>query len=88
MMHPRAARATVLATFFILAASAATAQSLTLKTVDFESASVGRPMKYNILLPRSYENIDAPISIGHLMSAQYEVMQRALGQRPFGRQSS
>ena len=25
-------------------------------------------------------------SIGHIMSVQYEVMQRALGQRPFGRQ--
>ncbi len=24
-------------------------------------------------------------SIGHIMSVQYEVMQRALGQRPFGR---
>src|SRR5687767_2859068 len=55
MTHPRAARATVLATLFILAASAVTAQSLTLKTVDFESASVGRPMRYNIVLPGSYE---------------------------------
>jgi S-formylglutathione hydrolase FrmB len=27
-------------------------------------------------------------SIGHLMSVQYEVMQRALGQRPFGRRSA
>ncbi|MCY4508370.1 MAG: hypothetical protein OXG35_15650, partial [Acidobacteria bacterium] len=24
-------------------------------------------------------------AIGHIMSVQYEVMQRALGQRPFGR---
>jgi hypothetical protein len=24
-------------------------------------------------------------SVGHIMAAQYEVMQRALGQRPFGR---
>ena len=27
-------------------------------------------------------------SIGHIMSVQYEVMQRALGQRPYGRRSS
>jgi S-formylglutathione hydrolase FrmB len=38
-----------------LAASAAEAQNLALKTVAFDSPAVGRTMKYNILLPRDYD---------------------------------
>jgi S-formylglutathione hydrolase FrmB len=55
MMPSRAARATVLTFVLLLAATAATAQTPALKTVDFESASVGRPMRYNIVLPRDYD---------------------------------
>ena len=49
-------RGAILAILFTLAASAASAQALALKTVEFSSPAVGRTMKYNILLPRDYES--------------------------------
>ena len=49
-------RAAVLVFLFAAVASAAMAQSLVLKTVEFESPAVARTMKYNILLPRDYES--------------------------------
>jgi S-formylglutathione hydrolase FrmB len=41
--------------FWLLAATAAPAQPLPVKTVEFASEAVGRKMKYNIVLPAGYE---------------------------------
>jgi S-formylglutathione hydrolase FrmB len=49
-------RGAALVVLFLLAASAAAAQGLALKTVEFSSPAVGRTMKYNILLPQGYES--------------------------------
>lgn len=54
-MTLRSARVPVLAILLTLAAGAAAAQSLDLKTVEYTSAAVGRTLKYNIVLPRNYE---------------------------------
>jgi S-formylglutathione hydrolase FrmB len=40
---------------WLLAPAAALAQALPVKTVEFTSAAVGRKMKYNIVLPASYD---------------------------------
>ena len=48
-------RVAIVALLLTLAASAAWAQGLALKTVEFSSPAVGRTMKYNILLPQDYE---------------------------------
>jgi S-formylglutathione hydrolase FrmB len=55
MLKP-STRGAVLAVLFTLAASAASAQALAIKTVEFSSPAVGRTMKYNIVLPRGYES--------------------------------
>ena len=52
-------RARSLGIAFILTvalAATAAAQALDLRTVEFNSPAVGRTMKYNILLPRSYDS--------------------------------
>jgi len=41
--------------YWLLAPEAALAQPLPVKTVEFASESVGRKMKYNIVLPAKYE---------------------------------
>ncbi len=55
-MTKRVLRTTVLVFVFAAVATAAMAQSLDLRTVEFESPAVQRTMKYNILLPRDYES--------------------------------
>ena len=45
----------VLVVVMLVTASVGTAQELELQTVEFESPAVDRMMKYNILLPRDYE---------------------------------
>ena len=56
-MHTRSARVLVfvLVAFITSLAFGAAAQELDLKTIEFHSASVDRATKYNILLPRGYE---------------------------------
>jgi S-formylglutathione hydrolase FrmB len=46
----------VLVAALLAVASLAVAQDLPLKTVEFNSPSVGRTLKYNIVLPRGYES--------------------------------
>jgi len=53
-MTKRILRMVVLVVLFAAVAAAAMAQSLELRTVEFESPVVGRTMKYKILLPRDY----------------------------------
>ena len=48
-------RVAIVALFLVLAAAAASAQGLALKTVEFTSPAVGRTMKYNIVLPKDYD---------------------------------
>ena len=55
-MTKRILRAVGLVFLFAAVASATMAQSLELKTIEFESPAVARTMKYNILLPRDYES--------------------------------
>src|SRR5262245_58751543 len=43
------------AALWLLLPGAAAAQPLPVKTVEFDSPSVGRKMKYNIVLPARYE---------------------------------
>ena len=52
---------------FVLVPLAAAAQGATLKTVDFESQAVGRAMKYNILLPRSYDTSTSRYPVLYLL---------------------
>ena len=54
-MTKRMLRTAVLVFVFAAVAAVAMAQSLELRTVEFESPAVGRTMKYNILLPRDYD---------------------------------
>jgi S-formylglutathione hydrolase FrmB len=49
-------RGLMLTVLIALVGTAAAAQELSLKTVEFASPSVGRTLKYNILLPRKYES--------------------------------
>src|SRR5205814_7290383 len=44
------------AALWLLAPATAAAQTLPVKTVEFQSDAVGRKMKYNIVLPAKYEN--------------------------------
>jgi S-formylglutathione hydrolase FrmB len=53
MIRKNAIRA-VLVLMMLLVTAVTMAQSPELKTVEFASPSVGRTLKYNILLPRSY----------------------------------
>ena len=55
-MTQRMLRTAVLVVLFAAVAGAAVAQSLDLRTVEFESPAVERTMKYNVLLPRDYES--------------------------------
>ena len=55
-MTQRMLRTAVLVVLFAAVAGAAFAQSLDLRTVEFESPAVERTMKYNVLLPRDYES--------------------------------
>ena len=55
-MTTRILRTPVLVFVFAAVPTAAMAQSLQLRTVEFQSPAVGRTMKYNILLPRDYES--------------------------------
>ena len=54
-MTKRILRTAVPVFLCVVVATAAMAQSLELRTVEFESPAVGRTMKYNILLPRDYD---------------------------------
>ena len=54
-MTKRILRTAVLVFLCVVVATVAMAQSLELRTVEFESPAVGRTMKYNILLPRDYD---------------------------------
>ncbi|MBM3772247.1 MAG: hypothetical protein FJW27_13395 [Acidimicrobiia bacterium] len=54
-------------TSFAGAQSPALEQGLTLKTVEFNAPSVGRTMKYNVLLPRDYEKSTARYSVLYLL---------------------
>ena len=55
-MTQRIRRTAVLVFLFAAVAVTAMAQSLDLRTVEFESPAVARTMKYNIVLPRDYES--------------------------------
>ena len=55
-MTKRIFRTAVLVGLFAIVATAAIAQSLDLRTIEFESPAVERTMKYNIVLPRDYES--------------------------------
>ena len=59
----------------LIAGARALAQILFEKNIPFEYMQ----------MPGAHNSAYWIQSIGHLMAAQYEVMQRALGQRPFGR---
>ena len=67
MSHPRSARALLVAILVVLAASAAAAQGLALRTVEFSSPAVGRTMKYNILLPKDYDSSARRYPVLYLM---------------------
>jgi S-formylglutathione hydrolase FrmB len=54
-MTKRSLRPLVLMWLLVVVSTAAAAQPLPLKTVEFNSESVGRTLKYNILLPRAYD---------------------------------
>ncbi len=55
-MTKRILRTTALVFVLTAVAAAAMAQSLDLRTFEFESPAVERTMRYNILLPRDYES--------------------------------
>ena len=66
-MTQRSLRAAVLVILFAAVASAAMAQSLELRTVEFESPAVARTMKYNIMLPRDYESSSQRYAVLYLL---------------------
>jgi putative tributyrin esterase len=66
-MIRRSARRAVLVLMMSLVAAVTMAQSLELKTVEFASPSVGRTMKYNILLPRSYASSSQRYPVMYLL---------------------
>jgi S-formylglutathione hydrolase FrmB len=51
---PRVRTITIAVILSLIVAASAAAQALDLRTVEFQSPAVGRTMKYNILLPRTY----------------------------------
>ena len=54
-MPMRSTRILIFVALITSLAFGATAQELELETIEFHSASVHRTTKYNILLPRDYE---------------------------------
>lgn len=54
-MHSKRVRVTLLVGAWVWFSAVALAQPLPVKTVEFSSEAVGRKMKYNIVLPASYE---------------------------------
>jgi len=61
------ARRAFLAVAFAVVASVTAAQDLALKTVEFTSPSVGRTLKYSILLPRGYDGSTARYPVLYLL---------------------
>jgi S-formylglutathione hydrolase FrmB len=51
----------------VLLPAVAAAQPLPVKTVEFQSDSVGRKMKYNIILPANYDKSDARYPVLYLL---------------------
>ena len=130
MPNPVFLRSSILATLLFVLATSVGAQE-EVQTIEFHSPAVERTMKYNIVLPASYDSsqerypvlhllhgltsnyiawsrmgaafyaglVDDLIvvmpgghngaywvqSLGHIVSIQYEVIRRALGERPASR---
>ena len=55
------------ATILVLCPVSAVAQALPVKTVEFSSDSVGRKMKYNIVLPAKYEQTNDRYPVLYLL---------------------
>jgi S-formylglutathione hydrolase FrmB len=66
MIKPLVRRAGLVVVALAVAVGAA-AQDLQLKTVEFQSPSVGRTLKYNILLPRDYESSNQRYPVLYLL---------------------
>ena len=60
-------RRSMLVALLIAMASGALAQELDLRTVEFESPAVERTMKYNILLPKGYEDSEERYPVLYLL---------------------
>jgi putative tributyrin esterase len=64
---PRRVMPLLLLVFFAGGATAAVAQPLPVKTVEFAADSVGRKMKYNVVLPAGYDSSDQRYPVLYLL---------------------